>query len=79
MDNKFLLNTAKWLSYVTQLGLSIVTPIVLCVFVAIYIKNKTGWGDIVVVIGLVVGLVAGAYSFYSFVKIVLKSTKNTKR
>ena len=52
----------KYLSYVTQLGLNIVTPVVLCIIISIYIKNKFNIGDIIVVAEIVIGCGAGFMS-----------------
>ncbi|MBE7038596.1 MAG: AtpZ/AtpI family protein [Ruminococcaceae bacterium] len=67
----------KYLSYVTQLGLNIVTPVVLCIIISVYIKNKFNIGDIIVVAGIVIGCGAGFMSLINFIKFIEK--ENSKK
>ena len=67
----------KYLSYVTQLGLNIVTPVVLCIIISIYIKNKFNIGDIIVVAGIVIDCGAGGMSLINFIKLIEK--ENSKK
>ena len=56
------------LSMLTQLGLSIALPPVLCILFGIWAQKKWALGDWVIVVSLIVGLVSGACSFASFIR-----------
>ncbi len=58
----------RYLSSLTQLGLSIAVPPVLCIFFGLWLQKKWGVGDWVIVVCLLVGIVSGACSFASFVR-----------
>lgn len=67
----------KALSYITQLGMNIVTPIILCIIISIYIKNKFRLSNYVVVFGIIIGCGAGFMSLINFIKYVAK--ENSKK
>lgn len=75
MNNKY--KYVKYLSYITQLGLNIVTPVILCIIISLYIKNKFNLGDFVVVFGIVIGCGAGFMSLINFIKLIEK--ENSKK
>ena len=56
------------LSMLTQLGLSVALPPVLCIFAGLWAQKKWALGDWVLVVSLLVGLVSGACSFASFIR-----------
>ncbi len=68
----------KALAYVTQLGFNIITPVILCIIIAIYIKNKFMLGDYAVILGIIVGCGAGFMSLLNFIKLVEKENKSDK-
>ena len=56
------------LSMLTQLGLSIALPPVLCILFGIWAQKKWALGEWVIVVSLIVGLISGACSFASFIR-----------
>ena len=56
------------LSMLTQLGVSVALPPILCIFAGIWIQKKWGIGDWVIVVSLLVGLISGACNFASFIR-----------
>lgn len=44
-------------SHITQFGLDMVTPVVLCTIVAVWIKNTFNTGSRTVIAGIIVGVV----------------------
>ncbi|MBQ7541466.1 MAG: AtpZ/AtpI family protein [Clostridia bacterium] len=58
------------LSYLTQLGLSVAIPPVLCIFGGLWLQKRFALGDWVIAVGLLVGLISGACSFASFIRTV---------
>lgn len=68
----------KALAYVTQLGFNIITPVILCIIISIYIKNKFMLGDYVVILGIIIGCGTGFMSLVNFIKLVEKENKSDK-
>ena len=56
------------LSMLTQFGLSVALPPVLCVLFGLWAQNKWALGDWVIVVSLLAGLLSGACSFASFIR-----------
>ncbi len=67
-DIKQKMRILNALSYLTQLGLSIALPPVLCIFAGLWLQEKTGVGEWIIVVMLIVGLISGVCSFISFYK-----------
>ncbi len=44
------------LIWLTQLGLSVAAPVAGCVWLAIWLRDCWGWGDWIVIVGIVVGI-----------------------
>ncbi|MFZ2539637.1 MAG: AtpZ/AtpI family protein [Oscillospiraceae bacterium] len=63
---------------VTQLGFSVVTPIVLLTILGVYLKNRFNLSDYVVIIFVLLGLCGGINSFVLFVKRYLKNLDKDK-
>ena len=45
------------LTWLTQLGLSVALPLAGFIFLAIWLRDRLGWGDWVLWVGIVLGLV----------------------
>ena len=58
----------KNLALLTQLGLSLIAPLLVCMFVCWWIIGKTGAGSWVYIIGTVLGLGASFMTAYNFYK-----------
>ncbi len=61
----------RCLSYLTQFGLSVVMPILLCVLFAVWLCGKYGIGEWLIVLFLAVGLISAGCGFYKFAKAFL--------
>ena len=61
-------------STITQLGLSVAVPIVLCILLAGWLKNKFQLGNYVTVIGIIIGVGSGCCSFINFARLMNKTT-----
>lgn len=59
---------AALLSLITQLGLSLITPLLLCIFLSLWIQRRFGAGDWVIVAGILAGLGSMAVSYFQFYK-----------
>lgn len=61
----------RCLSYLTQFGLSVIMPILLCVLFAVWLCGKYGIGEWLIVLALAVGLVSAGCGFYKFARTFL--------
>ena len=48
----------RYLIYFSQVGFTVITPPVLCCFGAIWLRNRFGWGNGVVIIGILLGFLS---------------------
>lgn len=77
MQPKFkFLNHLMWIS---QLGFSILTPLVLCIGIAYWLQNKFNLGAWIMVLGIVLGLGAAASAAWSFSRIVSRQAEKKKK
>lgn len=58
----------RYLGMVSQLAISMVTPIFLMLFLCIWLKEKYGLGQWIVLAGLVLGVASGFNSVWGYVK-----------
>ncbi|MCD8047990.1 MAG: AtpZ/AtpI family protein [Clostridia bacterium] len=70
MPDKSRNSTMRALTWVTQFGLSLVSPLILCIYAAYWLNMKYGWGNFVVIIGLFVGLAASGMNMVKYYKAV---------
>ena len=63
---KYLSEIAKQLSWLTQLGLSLITPILLCILGCVFLCNKCGVGEWIFIPGFILGLGASFMTGYKF-------------
>ncbi|MEG1996211.1 MAG: AtpZ/AtpI family protein [Oscillospiraceae bacterium] len=63
---------------ITQFAFLVLGPILLCLFVSVFIKTKFLTGDWVVVVGILVGVLSSAVSCVDFAKKYLKRIKDNK-
>ena len=71
-------NTIKHISFLTQFGFSVITPILLCIFCGIWIRNKFGLGDWIVFIAIIIGLISAFYSSVSIFSYIFKEAKKSE-
>ncbi len=77
MKNKDLMGAMKGLTYLTQVGISIATPMVLMLLLANYLVTNGFLGMWAYALFIILGLGGGIMSFYSFTKYVM--SKNAKK
>ena len=58
----------RLLSLLTQLGLSVIVPLLLCLFGALYLQNRFGLGGWIVAVGVLLGLGGAAASLRSVLR-----------
>ena len=67
-ENKYKnLRAAAWL---TQFGLNMVSPIIIAILVAAWLKTRFGLGDWVILLAIILGVGAAFTSMFSFIKTV---------
>lgn len=64
------------LAMVTQFGISTITPMLLCIFAALWLKNRFALGDWVVLIGVFMGIGSG---FLSMMKMIRQMSELSKK
>ena len=58
----------KYISLVTQLGLTVISSILIFLVGAIYLEKKFQTGGILILIGVLIGVVAGVFAAYKLLK-----------
>lgn len=66
----------KTLALITQIGISIMTPVFLLLFIGIVLKNKFNI-DIIIFL-IILGIISGIRNAYELIKAYLKSEDNTE-
>lgn len=64
--SKLLHEIIKQLSWLTQLGLSLITPLLLCILVCVLLCNRFGFGGWIYIPGFILGLGASFTTGYNF-------------
>ncbi len=69
-DNKY--RHMRALAHITQFGLDMVAPIVLCTIIAVSIKNAFDIGNWIVIVAIILGVAASGLNMMKFIKTVNK-------
>lgn len=75
---KQLYTALEDLVWLTQLGLSMLTPLVVLLWLACWLVETHGWPMWIYLPAIVLGLACGAQSFWQFSRRMLKRAKNQK-
>lgn len=67
------------LATVSQLGLSILVPVALCIIAAGWLRSKFSLGSWIMIIGILAGIGSGICSMISFIKTVQKRIHEEKQ
>ncbi len=67
-DRTELVRLLSRITLLTQLGLSVVTPPILAVLLALWLQERFGLGDWVLLCGILLGILAGVTSVFGFVR-----------
>ena len=68
----------KLMVWLSQLGLSTLLPPAACILLSVWLQKQLLWGDWVIVLGAVIGIVAGARGFFSILKTAQSLQKDKK-
>ncbi len=66
------------LTFLTQLGLGVALPLVGFVFLSVWLRDQFGWGNWVVVLGTILGLLFAADGLYWALKTMNRLVKKDK-
>ena len=64
------------LGMITQFGISTITPMLLCIFVSVWLQNRFGLGDWVVLVGVLMGVGSG---FMSMMKMIRQMSEMSRK
>lgn len=62
----------RYVSLISQVSISMLTPVFMMIFLCIWLKNKFGLGDWVIIVGLLLGIGSGFTSVWKQLKKFLK-------
>lgn len=66
------------LIWLTQLGLSTVAPLTGCVLLSVWLSRRFGWGNWVIWVGAVLGLILAIDGLRNSLKLMLRQSKQKK-
>ena len=66
-------------SLISQLAISFLTPIFLMIFVCIQLKNRFGFGDWVIISGMLLGIGSGLSSVWVYLKRSIKDAEQQQQ
>lgn len=66
-------------SLISQLAISFLTPIFLMIFVCTWLKNNFGFGDWVIITGIIIGLGSGMSSVWVYLKRSIKDANEQRQ
>jgi pilus assembly protein TadC len=64
---------------ISELGFSLVSPVLLCLFLSLWIREKSGAGYGIVIFGILLGIACMGANFWRFYKRELKNSTKNKR
>lgn len=79
MKKSPLLVAMQYLTWLTQLGLSLATPIILCLLGAWWLREKFALGSWIFIPAIILGVGGAISSFASFAKYFLKKANNNDK
>ena len=65
--------------WLTQLGLSTALPLAGFILLALWLRSHCGWGDWVIWVGVIFGIVCAIHGFLSSLRTLRQLTENPKK
>ena len=62
----------RYVSLISQVSISMLTPVFMMIFLCIWLKNKFGFGDWIIIVGILLGIGSGFTSVWKQLKKFLK-------
>lgn len=69
----------RYLIYFSQVGFTVVTPPLLCCFGAVWLRDRLGWGNGVVIAGILLGIAAAACGLRDFLHFTERKARESER
>ena len=66
------------LIWITQLGVSVAVPLGGFILLAVWLRNRLDWGNWVVIVGLVLGIVCAAEGLWSSLRAMKRMARKEK-
>ena len=66
------------LIWITQLGVSVAVPLGGFILLAVWLRNRFDWGNWVVIVGLVLGIVCAAEGLWSSLRAMKRMARKEK-
>ena len=73
------MNELRDLIYFSQAGLTAAAPPVLCCFGAVWLRNRFGWGNGVVIAAILLGIAVGACGLRNFLRLAVRKARERER
>ena len=70
-----LMRIVKYLAWLTQFGLSVVAPLLLCVLGSVWLRNRFDVGGWIVVVGIFLGIGGAVSGLWSSLKQINREAK----
>lgn len=77
--NKKIFNSMKYVTMLSQLGLSVIIPPLVCIWLSLWLKEKFNFGDWVVLVGIFLGIASGITSLINYLKVFVKDAKENQQ
>lgn len=77
--NKKVYDSLKYLSLISQIGISVITPCLLCILGALWLRSKFNLGDWVIILGILFGLAGGIVSISKYAKMALRDARKSEK
>lgn len=78
-QNRKKWSVLRYLIYFSQVGVTVVTPPVLCCFGALWLRNRFGWGNGVVIVGILLGIAVAACGLRDFLRFTERKARESER
>jgi ATP synthase protein I len=65
------IHLAMAVAAITQLGLSVIIPIIFCIYITGWLQRKFSPGNWILILGIIVGVISGFYSMISLLRLIL--------
>ena len=77
-NNKNVYHSVKYFTFLSQIGISVIIPVFLCIFGATWLKNTFELGNWVVLVGILLGLGGGAISMIKYMKVAIRDAERSQ-
>ncbi len=72
-------STLRYLVYFSQVGITVIVPPLIGCFGALWLRGKFGWGNGVVIAGILLGIAVAACSLRDFLRFTERKARERER